>query len=236
MRIDWWTIEYLRNWLGFKTITETRNWVKAKNVHLHDGLVYSLEAEFAYDKETIILLRKNFGSDWGIQYALTVNTISINKDNKNELKAFGKYFEKLHEKGFNFDLDPTIELIKIQNEFSELSKPISFDELFDSPELAEKCLDVLRKLRKPSVSAGNVYIGKHKGVIASWVLELLRNKEKQLIRKFSEKVYVKVLNEKIRGLNLSKDGSEFRTPYKLIERHNIDEELRDLISRISYGS
>ena len=233
MRIDWWTIEYLRTWLGFKTIKETHNWVEAKNVHLHDGLVYSLEAEFAYDKETITMLRKSFGIDWGIQYALTVNSISINKDNKNELKAFGKYFEKLYEKGFNFDLDPIMEVIEIHNENSKSNEQILFEDLFVSQDIAEKCLDVLRKLKKPLVSDGNVYIGNHKGVICAWINELKRNKAKVLIYDLHDTAYVRALNEKIKGLNLTKDGSEFRIDYKMITKKHIDEELRELISKIS---
>ena len=110
----------------------------------------------------------------------------------------------------------------------------TFEELFYNPEYAEPCLKILGELEPPLIDALNNYIGKgKKGVFPLWVKILQQYGPKPFIKPFEDMVYKNALNQKINGLNLSKDASEFRKQYERIERSNIGAEIKALLSQYS---
>ena len=105
---------------------------------------------------------------------------------------------------------------------TEQETPKTFEELFYNPENAEPCLKILRELEFPVIDEINNYIGKAKGVFPLWVNILKTYKPKPLIKHFKDIVYKDLLNQKIKGLNLTKDASEFRKQYVRLEKSKID--------------
>jgi hypothetical protein len=111
--------------------------------------------------------------------------------------------------------------------------PKTFEELFYNPEHAEPCLRILSELQPPLIDAINNYIGKAKGVFPLWVKVLKKHAPHPLIKHFKDNVYKDLLNQKIKGLNLSKDASEFRKQYKMIENNKIELDIKTLLSQFS---
>ena len=109
----------------------------------------------------------------------------------------------------------------------------TFEELFYNPENAEPCLRILSELQPPVIDAMNNYIGKAKGVFPLWVKILKNHKPEPLIKHFNDVVYKDVLNLKVKGLNLSKDASEFRKQYKRIENAQIGLDIKAILSQFS---
>lgn len=108
--------------------------------------------------------------------------------------------------------------------------PNSFEELFYVPENANICLNILRQLLPPIIDDNNNYIGKNKGIVPLWV-KILKNQS--IIKHFKDETYKNILNSKIKGLNLSKDASEFRKTYTRVDNSNIDLEIKSLLSQSS---
>ena len=117
---------------------------------------------------------------------------------------------------------------------TEQEQPKTFDELFYNPEHAEPCLQILSKLQPPVIDAINNYIGKgKKGVFPLWVDVLKNHKPKPLIKHFKDSVYTDLLNQKVKGLNLTKDASEFRKVYKRLETNKIELDIKVILSQYS---
>lgn len=111
--------------------------------------------------------------------------------------------------------------------------PKTFEELFYNPEHAEPCLKILSELQPPVIDAINNYIGKAKGVFPLWVKILKNHKPEPLIKHFKDAVYKDLLNQKVKGLNLSKDASEFRKQYKRVEKDKIELDIKTILSQFS---
>lgn len=116
---------------------------------------------------------------------------------------------------------------------NKLESPQTFEELFYNPEHAEPCLSILRELQPPVIDAINNYIGKAKGVLPLWIKVLQKHEPKPLIKPFKDSVYKDLLNQKIKGLNLSNDASEFRKQYKRVENNNIEIDIKTILSQYS---
>lgn len=116
---------------------------------------------------------------------------------------------------------------------TEQETPKIFEELFYNPEHAEPCLRILGELSTPVIDAMNNYIGKAKGAFPLWVKVLKNHKPKPLIKPFKDTVYKDLLNQKVKGLNLSKDASEFRKQYKRIENDKIELDIKTILSQYS---
>lgn len=114
---------------------------------------------------------------------------------------------------------------------AEQEIPKTFEGLFYNPEHAEPCLKILSELHPPVIDAINNYIGKAKGVFPLWVKVLKNHKPQPLIKHFKDAVYKDVLNQKIKGLNLSKDASEFRKQYKRVENDKIELDIKTILSQ-----
>jgi hypothetical protein len=112
-------------------------------------------------------------------------------------------------------------------------KPKVFEELFYNPEHAEPCLRILSELHPPAIDAINNYIGKAKGIFPLWVKVLKSHKPEPMIKHFKDTVYKDLLNQKVKGLNLSKDASEFRKQYKRIENDKVELDIKALLSQYS---
>lgn len=112
-------------------------------------------------------------------------------------------------------------------------QPNTFDELFFTPEHAEICLEVLRELQPPVIDSINNYVGKAKGVFPLWISVLKSHKPEPLIRHFPDVVYKNLLNDKVKGLNLTEDASEFRKTYKRLETNNVRLDIKALLSQYS---
>jgi hypothetical protein len=115
----------------------------------------------------------------------------------------------------------------------KLEAPQTFEELFYNPEHAEPCLSILRELQPPVIDAINNYIGKAKGVLPLWIKVLQKHNPKPLIKPFKDSVYKDLLNQKIKGLNLSKDASEFRKQYKRVENYKTELDIKTILSQYS---
>lgn len=111
--------------------------------------------------------------------------------------------------------------------------PQTFEELFYNPENAEPCLRILAELQPPVIDAANNYIGKAKGIFPLWVKVLKNNKPQPLIKHFKDIVYKDLLNQKVNGLNLSKDATEFRREYKRVNSANIELDIKAILSQYS---
>ncbi len=115
----------------------------------------------------------------------------------------------------------------------KINQPKTFEDLFYDPLMADKYLQILQELDPPYIDSAHNYIGKSKGIFALWIKVLKSQKPKPLIKHFPDKVYKDLLNEKINGLNLSADASEFRKQYKRLEKNSTDLDIRALLSQIS---
>lgn len=116
---------------------------------------------------------------------------------------------------------------------TEQEIPKTFEELFYKAEHAEPCLKILSELQPPVIDAINNYIGKAKGVFPLWVKVLKNHKPEPLIKHFKDAVYKDLLNQKVKGLNLSKDASEFRKQYKRVENDKIELDIKTILSQYS---
>ena len=136
-----------------------------------------------------------------------------------------------------------MEMIQTESEINPLSKqtetkteqeqPKIFEELFYNPEHAEPCLKILSELQPPVIDAINNYIGKAKGVFPLWVKVLKNHKPEPLIKHFSDTVYKDLLNQKVKGLNLTKDASEFRKEYVRLVNNNVELDIKTILSQYS---
>jgi hypothetical protein len=116
---------------------------------------------------------------------------------------------------------------------AEQETPKIFEELFYNPEHAEPCLQILSELEPPVIDAINNYIGKAKGIFPLWVKVLKNHKPQPLMKHFKDTVYKDLLNKKVKGLNLTKDASEFRKEYKRLETNKIELDIKTILSQYS---
>lgn len=148
------------------------------------------------------------------------------------------YIYKLYEK-WDSEAFEGLEMRKVTNPpqraemKSEQKQPKTFEDLFYNPEHAEICLSILRELQPPAIDAKNNYIGKAKGVFPLWINVLKTHKFKPFIKHFPDKIYKRLLNDKVKGLSLSKDASEFRKHYKRLEKNNTKLDIKTILSQYS---
>jgi hypothetical protein len=126
-----------------------------------------------------------------------------------------------------------IEALECHPTEKKKEEPQTFEELFYNPEHAEPCLNILRELQPPAIDQINNYIGKAKGVFPLWIRVLKSHKPEPLIKHFKDIVYKDLLNQKLKGLNLSKDASEFRKQYKRLENDKIELDIKAILSQLS---
>lgn len=130
----------------------------------------------------------------------------------------------------NYLMKKKLNKIKIK---TEQETPKTFEGLFYNPEHAEHCLKILNELQPPVIDAINNYIGKAKGIFPLWIKVLKNHKPEPLIKHFKDTVYKDLLNNKVNGLNLSKDASEFRKQYVRVENDKIELDIKTLLSQYS---
>jgi hypothetical protein len=109
----------------------------------------------------------------------------------------------------------------------------NFKDLFFKPEYAEIYLKILAELDPPYIDGLNNYIGKNKGIFPLWVKVLKNHKPEPLIKHFDDIVYKEILNQKVNGLNLSKDASEFRKQYVRLENSKTELNIKTILSQYS---
>ena len=141
------------------------------------------------------------------------------------------HFEETNEI-YSFPIEINEAIIPNQNQKNK-ETPKTFDELFYNPENAEPCLKILSELHPPVIDAINNYIGKAKGIFPLWVKILKNHKPNPLIKHFKDEVYKDLINQKVKGLNLSKDASEFRKTYVRIENNKIELDIKTILSQYS---
>ena len=73
-----------------------------------------------------------------------------------------------------------------------------------------------------------------KGIFPLWIKVLKEQTPEPLIKHFPNIVYKNLLNQKVKGLNLSKDASEFRKHYKQLENNGVKEDLKRILSQYSH--
>jgi hypothetical protein len=112
-------------------------------------------------------------------------------------------------------------------------RPKSFEELFYNPNDAEPCLRILGEIPRPAIDAANNYIGNAKGIFPMWIRVLQNHKPKPLIKPFPDSTYKDLLNQKVYGLKLTNDASEFRKVYKRLEYNKIELDIKTILSQFS---
>ncbi|MEJ7739613.1 MAG: hypothetical protein WKF97_19485 [Chitinophagaceae bacterium] len=152
-----------------------------------------------------------------------------------EEQQYGKILKEWFndEKEFIDEITPLLKPSLQLQMNNRLSNPKSFEELFYNSQHAEPCLDILRELEPPVIDAINSYIGKNKGVIPLWLKVLKNNKPNPIIRHCSDVIYKDLLNQKIKGLNLSRDASEFRKQYTRLKNDNTELDIKSILSQFS---
>lgn len=128
----------------------------------------------------------------------------------------------------SIELSPKKTEIKLKQE-----QPKTFEELFFNPLHAEPCLRILAELQPPVIDAANNFIGNAKGIFPLWVKVLKNHKPQPLIKHFKDTVYKDLLNLKVKGLNLTKDASEFRKQYKRLNSANTELDIKTILSQYS---
>ncbi|MEO6669287.1 MAG: hypothetical protein ABIN36_07415 [Ferruginibacter sp.] len=108
----------------------------------------------------------------------------------------------------------------------------SFEDIFYDASNAEKCLKILRELQPPVIDALNNYIGKSKGILPLWLKVLKNHKPEPLIKHFGDMAYKNILNNTLKGLNLSKDASEFRKQYVRLNSDKVELDIKTLLSQV----
>lgn len=115
----------------------------------------------------------------------------------------------------------------------ELDEPKSFEEIFYNPSDANVCLDILKSLERPVLDSNDNYIGNAKGVFPIWIKVLQTHPPKALLKPLKAKVFKDFLNQRIKGLDLTADASEFRKSYKRIYNSDIEVEMKTILSQLS---
>lgn len=133
-------------------------------------------------------------------------------------------------KDFKFKCTHTLQQTETK---TEQETPKTFEELFYNPKHAEPCLKILSELQPPVIDAINNYIGRAKGVFPLWIKVLKNHKPEPLIKHFKDTVYKNLLNQKVKGLNLTKDASEFRKQYVRLENDKIELDIKTILSQYS---
>lgn len=213
------------------------------------------KAEFEFDLRETITIMKNrinelYETDLKKYEKYEEEDKSLPKANKNyypkpDKNAISITNFKLPE-GTAFHLPKPIflnDLEKVENALNEVvktnklkdnsvDKPQTFEALFFNEKNAEPCLNILRQLQPPIINALNDYIGNAKGVFPLWV-KVLKNAKQPLIKHYKDEIYKDLLNQKINGLNLSKDASEFRKTYKRLIESGVEIEMKTILSQLS---
>jgi hypothetical protein len=117
-----------------------------------------------------------------------------------------------------------------QNKPQTKTVPSTFEELFFLASNAEQCLQILKEIDPAVITDINHYMGSNKGIFPILMKELERT---GLIRPQKPIVYKDLLNQRITGLNLSKDASEWRKAYKRLETDKTALSIKALISQYS---
>jgi hypothetical protein len=157
-------------------------------------------------------------------------------DGDKDIDYYKQYFKKVLQLIEDIEYNP-IALVPLADEQKETKteqeQPKTFEELFYNPEHAEPCLRILSELQPPFIDGKNNYIGKAKGVFPLWVMVLKSHKPEPLIKHFKDTIYKDLLNQKVKGLNLTKDASEFRKRYKRLENDKIELDIKTILSQYS---
>jgi len=153
-----------------------------------------------------------------------------------EIEYYQQYYRVVlnYLKSFEEEEETTIAARASKNQPPELETPATFEELFYDAAQAEPCLRILREIDPPTLDAINNYIGKSKGIFPLWIKVLKEQTPEPLIKHFPNIVYKNLLNQKVKGLNLSKDASEFRKHYKRLENNGVKEDLKRILSQYSH--
>jgi len=153
-----------------------------------------------------------------------------------EIEYYQQYYRAVlnYLKSFEEEEETTIAARASKNQPPELETPATFEELFYDAAQAEPCLRILREIDPPTLDAINNYIGKSKGIFPLWIEILKEQTPEPLIKHFPNIVYKNLLNQKVKGLNLSKDASEFRKHYKQLENNGVKEDLKRILSQYSH--
>ncbi len=111
--------------------------------------------------------------------------------------------------------------------------PKKFEDLFCNPNNSNICLEILRVLDPPFIDSSNTYIGKNKGIFPLWIKVLKTHNPEPLIKHFDDKTYKNILNNHFKGLNLSKDASEFRKVYARLDTKGLEQQIKTILSQFS---
>lgn len=184
--------------------------------------------ESVFDPELIASIK-----NWYRKLFIQHNDYSFHLSDELEAKgqvltcAYFKYLQEIS-KLLKFETKETDATTENENPI-----PKKFEELFYNPEHAEACLNIFRELQPPVIDAINNYIGKNKGIFPLWVKVLKSHKPNPIIKHFSDNVYKDLLNSKVKGLELSKDASEFRKNYARLNKNNTELDIMTILSQYS---
>ena len=204
--------------------------------NLTDELLKQINPYILYEKGLLTEPQK-------IELELVLSQMRIDNERgytsqkQNEEQPYMEILEKWfnRQKKFINDVAPLLKALPPQQNETKTGQktPKTFEELFYNPEHAEPCLKILSELQPPVIDAINNYIGKAKGVFPLWVKVLKNHKPKPLIKNYKDTVYKDLLNNKVIGLNLTKDASEFRKHYVRLENNKIELDIKAILSQYS---
>lgn len=210
-------------------------------LHLNSAKeVESLLSSFATNKEKILFLEQLFNQRvyaWKKWLNVTDLTETATGIVFKGLSEFSDEFKENTLKNDEVLVFCQIELEYLKNLPDEQPNkpqtktvPSTFEELFFVASNAEQCLQILKEIEPAVITDINHYVGSNKGIFPILMKELERT---GLIRPQKPAVYKDLLNQRITGLNLSKDASEWRKVYKRLETDKTALSIKALISQYS---
>lgn len=112
--------------------------------------------------------------------------------------------------------------------------PETLDDLFPNPDIAQSCIDVLKKAEPPLLSKNEQFIGKPKGALCVWIDVLER---RGLIQRQSNRgIYAQLISERLsRSTSFYIDESMFGR-YQTRAEEKYRKEFEILLSQVSQKS
>jgi hypothetical protein len=187
------------------------------------------ENRFNHEKSRLYKLQM-YGSDEGKQYA------------KSELEEFNPDNYPLnlshHYPGYYYsityslivNIETTIDILKTSSSQKQKEGITKFEQLFKSPEIMQKCIDVLKVVDPPIINNKEQYIGRSKGAICIWTEEI--NRRGLFEVKVDDKIRTALINNKIKQLSI--EESNFRKEHKRA-REKYGLEFKQKLSQISHS-
>lgn len=224
--------------LDFKNIfNDSKAFSQTGIIRICNWAAKEVELQFLNNFEAFKVLQNKI--DIEITDLLSKHELIVKKHDLTNVRVFPKYFiyfqliQHLHDFYSEFSKLKSMKGNSVKK--AKITQIIRFEDLFLDEKFIKISIDVLRELDPPIVNNRGEYIGSNKGYIKIW-LDCMRNyKPQPIIINASNVLYAKLLNDKIKNLNLTLNGSELSKVYKKLEvdKESIRNEMITLFSKFS---